>query len=278
HGLALRCSTYAPPEPPPELGRADVVVNAAGPRVRPGLSWTDYFREHVGLSCCIARAMRPGSHLIHLSSTAVYGARGGRLQAATPEAPLAFPNPSYACAKLAAELAVRTLARERGLALSVVRPSMVYGPGIESALATVLKLARRGIRLRLQPGSIRQHLLHVDLFERAIEVLVASGPRTQELLVLADPFVATNDELFQQSARKGRSLAVPLPVSAAQSLVRRWFRFPAQDAPSLLAALAVRGLDNDFDWHPTFAALSLDPGVFSRRATLDAYLLQESSR
>src|SRR5215472_8580966 len=89
--------------PVPAIAEARVVVNAGGPRVRPGLDWEDYAREHVGLAARVVRSMRAGSRLVHLGSTAVYGARGCMLDAGAPEAPECFPMPAYACAKMAAE-------------------------------------------------------------------------------------------------------------------------------------------------------------------------------
>src|SRR5438105_11166564 len=94
----------------PELADADVVVNLSGPRVRAGLGWADYFREHVGVTAAVVRSMRPGARLVHVSSTAVYGARGERLGPSSFEAPTLFPSPAYACAKLAAEAIARALA------------------------------------------------------------------------------------------------------------------------------------------------------------------------
>ena len=71
----------------------------------------------------------------------VYGARGALLTTDDIEAPARFPAPAYACAKLAAEAEVRTLSRARGVHVTVLRPSMVYGPSIDSALESVLRLA-----------------------------------------------------------------------------------------------------------------------------------------
>src|SRR5262252_2985747 len=216
-GLELRCPEPAPERSLPELAHADVVVNLAGPRVRPGLDWPDYFREHVGTAQLVARSMRPGSHLIHFSSASVYGGgRGGIIDATTPEAPLLFPSPSYACAKLAAELCVRTLGRERGLGVSILRPPFIYGPGVGSAIESFLALARRHIHLQLRPESSRQHILHIRLLLAALDALIAAGPHADGPIVLADPFVLTNADLNRAVRESGAGIPVPLPLSAAQ--------------------------------------------------------------
>lgn len=256
----------------PEIDGADVVVNVSGPRVRPRLGWDDYMREHVGTATAVARAMAPGSHLIHFSSAAVYGAQPGVLGAETPEAPVSFPNPSYAWAKLAGELAARAICRERGVRLTVVRPAMVYGRGVSSAIDTMFSLAKKKVLVALTPGAVKQHCLHVSLLVRAIETLATRGPLFDRALPLVDPFVFTNAELCAAVARGRRGLRVRTPLPLAEAVLRRWPGFPDLDAPGVLAAFAFLGLDNEFDWRPLFRALELPEAEFAKDKTLAPYL------
>ncbi len=269
-GLDLRCPDPRDEVKVAELADARVVVNAGGPRVRPELGWGDYFREHVGVTANIARAMPRGGHLVHISSTAVYGARGALLDAESPEAPTLFPSPAYACAKLAAETTARAIGRERGVDVSVVRPSMVYGPGIDSALDTIRRLASRGVALRLSPSTLRQHLVHVDLLVAIVEALARGGARAHganSAYLAADPFVLTNDDL---QPRGGRALPLPVPVRAAATTHRRWLGTLGV-APGALEALAVLALDNVFDSAPTLRALGIDVDRFAKARTFDRY-------
>src|ERR1700722_3177130 len=71
-GVALRHPAESLDARVPEIADRDFVVNVSGPRVRPGLGWGDYMREHVGTATAVARQMRPQSHLVHFSSVAVY--------------------------------------------------------------------------------------------------------------------------------------------------------------------------------------------------------------
>jgi nucleoside-diphosphate-sugar epimerase len=250
-----------------EAAGADAVVNAGGPRVRPGLDAADYFREHVGLATKLARSMRPGAHLVHLSSTAVYGARGKALVLEEPPAPTLFPSSAYASAKLAAENAARDVATARGVRLTVLRPSMVYGPGIDSALASIKRLSRRGIRLRFVPGSIRQHLTFVGLLGDAVARAIASPPpdARPRMFVVADPFVLTNAELVPP-----RGVPITIPLRAARSL-HRLVRVLGREPPGALDALAVLAIDNVFDHAPLFDALDLDRTRYARARTFEPY-------
>jgi nucleoside-diphosphate-sugar epimerase len=265
-GVEIRCPDPTDDSWVPELEDADVVVNAGGPRVRKGLGWADYFREHVGVASRVVRSMREGAHLIHLSSTSVFGSgRPGVMGPDTQEAPVLFPMPDYACAKLAAETTARSLGLDHGVDVTVVRPSMVYGPGIDSALESIRKLAARGVRLHLTPHATRQHLVHMDTLVRILERAIAVGPVDERVLIAADPFVLTNEDLRPA----GKGIEMTLPVGVAAEVQRAWHsRLPT---PLALDALAVLALDHEFDSSATFAALDIDPGELGRDRTFDAY-------
>jgi nucleoside-diphosphate-sugar epimerase len=257
-----------------ELETAAVVVNVGGPRVRPGLVWSDYLREHVGLASQVARSMPAGSHLVHMSSTAVYGAqRDGVIDGSTAEAPALSAIPSYAWAKLSGELAARAIAQERGVRITVVRFPDVYGPGVDSYLDTLLRYARRGLGLELGPGPMRRHMLHVALLGRAIERLILRGPVAGRPLLLADPFVLTNHDVNEAlRVHRPRHASVRLPLHQASALLSKWPRFPGRDAPGTLSTLAALGQDNVFEWRDAFTTLDMDPADFARGRTFDPYM------
>jgi nucleoside-diphosphate-sugar epimerase len=272
-GATLRCNNMAVDEPL-ALEPASTVINAAGPRARPGLTWDDYFREHIGTCRSIVRSMRPGSHLIHLSSTAVFGARGSHLDCEDPEAPLLFPMPAYASAKYAAELAVRALCEKNSIKLSVLRLSMVYGPGLDSALESLRKMAARGLRLVLKPLSIRQHLLNVDLLIQGLTRVRQCGPFGPRPLILADPFSVTNAEIDSAIARiYPKALPVAVPLGFFRIISRQFKQLPEFKLTMPLASFAVLAIDNEFDWQPAFEAMGLNPSEFDRAHTFDRYFL-----
>jgi nucleoside-diphosphate-sugar epimerase len=271
-GVTLRCKDMTREEPL-QFERGATVIHAAGPRARAGLDWADYFREHLGTSRTIVRAMQPGSHLIHLSSTAVFGARGMHLDCDSPESPLLFPMPAYACAKYAAELAVRALCEEKGIKLTVLRLSMVYGPGIDSALESLRKMAARGIRLVLKPGSLRQHLLSVELLVHGLMQTCRCGALGPRPLILADPFSVTNAEINALIAHLyPKALPMAVPLDRFGKVAKRWKRMPEFKMTMPLASFAVLAIDNEFAWQPAFQAMEINPSEFQRACTLDRYL------
>lgn len=257
-GLDLRAS--APPEAFAPVAAASVVLNLSGPRARPELTASDYLREHVGLAARLVHAMRPGAHLVHVSSTSVFGRRSATLSPGDREDPSSFPLPDYATAKLAAETYVRAEAPARGLRLSVLRPSMVYGDGVESALGTLLRLHRRGVPLALRPRACRQHLTSAPLLLAAVAAATRTPTGPSPLLVV-DPFVLTNADLAPPGL-----LQLPLDVQAVAA------RPPATGRLGFWkGVLAVLGVDNELEFRSGFAALGLDPGDFGRERVFAPY-------
>lgn len=271
--VALRCPDLSDDGPIPDLAGFDVVIDGAGPRVHPGLAWGDYLREHVGTATRVARSMRPGSHLVFISSAAIYGAGRGEVSAITAPRPDSFPVPPYAWAKLAAEYAVRAVSAERKVALTVLRPSIIYGPGAGGVLVSLRDLARRGVRTSLQPGETRQHFLHLHLFRRVLEALVAAPPLVgTSVYVVADPFILTSSEINAAYLAAGpRAAPLPVPIGILARVTRGWQRHFDAALPGPLAVAAMLGLDNAYDWRPCLDRLGIHPRDFGR-SLFDAFI------
>jgi nucleoside-diphosphate-sugar epimerase len=273
HPVTLRCPDLEDESTVPGLADFDVVIQAAGPRVHPGLGWGDYLREHVGTTARVARSMAPGAHLVLVSSAAVYGSGRGQVTAGTPPRPDTFPVPAYAWAKLVAEDTARAHAADRGLALTIVRPSIIYGPGAGGVMLTLLDLARRGIKVELLPARTRQHLLHLALFQRVMEGLATvPAPSKPQLFVVADPFVVATSELNAVYAKAGPPVPrLPVPVGLVAQGLRAWQRRARTEVPGPVAVAAMLGLDNVYDATPCLGYLGIDPAPFGR-ARFDAFL------
>jgi nucleoside-diphosphate-sugar epimerase len=266
HPVRLRSPDLTDRSPLPELAGRRVVIHAAGPRVHPGLGWGDYLREHVGTTTRVASSLAPGSHLVLVSSAAIYGSGRGSVDAATAPDPASFPAPDYAWAKLAAEHTARAICAERGVALTVLRPSIIYGPGAGGVLIALRDLARRGVRFVLDPPAARQHLLHLRLFEQVLRAVIASPPPARPAThVVADPFVLTTADVNAAIERAGRRAAViPAPVSWVAKATRAWQSAGDRRAPGPFAVASMLVLDNAYDAGATLAALGVDAAPFGR--------------
>jgi nucleoside-diphosphate-sugar epimerase len=115
------------------LAGADVVVNASvpPPRREPELAFRLYS------ACGVARVRK----FVQLSSVAVYGDRTGSVDEDSPPA----PSSDYAWAKLDMENRLLAAAASSGPQLSILRPSIVYGPYSEN---WTVRYARRIAKFR----------------------------------------------------------------------------------------------------------------------------------
>jgi nucleoside-diphosphate-sugar epimerase len=203
-----------------------------------------------------------------VSSAAIYGSGRGQVDADSAPDPGSFPAPDYAWAKLAAEHTARAICIERGVALTVLRPSIIYGPGAGGVLITLRDLARRGVRFVLDPPTARQHLLHLRLFEQVLRAVIAAPsppPARPATHVVADPFVLTTADVNAAIERAGRrAAAVPAPVSWVAKATRAWQSTGDRRAPGPFAVASMLALDNAYDAPTVLAAFGVDAAPFGR--------------
>lgn len=119
--------------------------------------------------------------LVYLSSVKAVGEPGSQCVDERWEAP---PETPYGRAKRAAEARVLTVGRESGLHVVVLRPALVYGPGMKANLARLIEAVQRGWCPPLPETGNRRSLVHVDDMAQAA-LLAAAHPaaRGQTYLV-----------------------------------------------------------------------------------------------
>jgi nucleoside-diphosphate-sugar epimerase len=141
------------------------------------------------------------------------------------------PNPQnpYAQSKFDAERKLFALAAETGLEVTVIRPPLVYGPGVKANFATMMDWVNRGIPLPLGAVNNKRSFVFVDNpADLIILTAIHPGAGGQVFLVSDDEDISTT-ELLQRMAqalgRTSRNMPVPAPVLtlAAAALGRRAF-------------------------------------------------------
>lgn len=121
----------------------------------------------------------------------------------------------YGISKAEAELALQELSAETGMELVIIRPPLVYGPGVKANFAAMLKLVKKNLPLPL--GAIHNSRSMVAL-DNLIDLIVTciDHPKAanQTFLVSDDQDVSTT-ELLQLMARAAGKLPrlLPVPVS-----------------------------------------------------------------
>lgn len=111
--------------------------------------------KNVATSALAAGARR----FIHMSSVSVYG-RVPDVDL-TEDAPLRATGEPYGDTKILAEQTVQHLASQSGLQLTIVRPTVIYGPGDDKFLPKVIENLRSGRARIIGRGDNTVDLVHV---------------------------------------------------------------------------------------------------------------------
>jgi 2-alkyl-3-oxoalkanoate reductase len=111
-------------------------------------------------SLALAAAEAGVERFVHISTISVYGYRNTR--DVTEETPPYPGRDPYGVSKLAAEVALKQIAAERGLAYTVIRPGMIYGPRSGMWTGQMFKVARRSPTIFIGSGSGSCYPIHVE--------------------------------------------------------------------------------------------------------------------
>jgi len=221
---------------PSLLDGVDLLVHAAAIRHRHGAAASDYRHSNVDLVDALVRAAAGRVRRFMLvSSVGVYGFPDDLpIHERTPFRPRTL----YSQTKIEAEKLVRKRSRELGLATTIVRPCILYGPGDTNGMLD--KLARM-IRARryvlVGPGDNTLHHVYVEDVAQAVLHLGADEATAGEDFIVAGPETTTLRELSSRVSRiLGRTLPpVHVPIGLARAIA------------SLVDSAAYRGLY--FDAH-----------------------------
>lgn len=207
-----------------------------------------------------SNGMRNVKRFVFLSTVKVHGEMThaspfGALDALTPSDP-------YAQSKLEAERSLEEIGKEIGLETVVIRPPLVYGPGVGGNFYRLMKMVSKGVPLPFGRIDNKRSLVGVDnLCDLILECLSNSSASGRAFLVSDNADVSTA-ELVRHIAgamnRPGRLLPIPSVVlrTAAKMLGR------SAEAARLTDSLQVdvRDTMRILDWQPP---LTLADGIQS---------------
>lgn len=120
------------------------------------------------------------------------------------------PEDAYGRAKLTSE---RAAAGVSGVELVVIRPPLVYGPGVKANFAALIRLAGSGLPLPFAAVDNRRSLIARDNLVDLIGLAATHPAAAGQILLARDGFDLSTPQLIQALAaglgRKARLFAVP---------------------------------------------------------------------
>jgi UDP-glucose 4-epimerase len=130
------------------------------------------------------------------------------------ETDTAAPEDAYAISKWEAEQGLQRIAQDTGLEVVILRPPLVYGPGVKANFLRLMRTVERGWPLPLGAIRNRRSLLYLGNFIDAIRVCVEHPDAVGQTFLVDDGQPVSTPELIRGLARAmgrpARLLAVPV--------------------------------------------------------------------
>jgi nucleoside-diphosphate-sugar epimerase len=152
------------------------------------------------------------------------------------------PQDDYARSKLAAEEALFELSAQTGLEVVVIRPPLVYGPGVKGNFAQLIRWGTGRIPLPLGAIDNARSMIALDNLLQFVHLCAdrtASPKAANQVFLVADgPAVSTTQLLKQLAAAYGRGpWLMPVPGTLLRWMARLLGKSRAAD--KLLGSLVV---------------------------------------
>jgi nucleoside-diphosphate-sugar epimerase len=125
------------------------------------------------------------------------------------------PLDAYGISKMEAEQGLREIARQTGMEVVIIRPPLVYGPGVKANFAAMMRWLKRGLPLPLGAIHNQRSLVALDnLVDLIVTCLTHPAAANQTFLVSDGEDVSTTELLRRMGQALGRpARLIPVPVS-----------------------------------------------------------------
>ena len=178
------------------------------------------------------------------------------------------PQDPYGLSKYEAEVELAKLSKETGLEVVIIRPPLVYGPGVKANFLSMMRLIDKGIPLPFGAIKNQRSFVYLDNLSDLILVCCGHPSAPGHTFLVSDDHDVSTTQLMQTIAQAmGKSpLLIPIPMSWIQlgaSVLKK-----QQIAQRVCGSLKVEiGSTKDIlGWEPP---VSFEQGI---KRTVEAYL------
>jgi nucleoside-diphosphate-sugar epimerase len=203
----------------------------------------------------VARAAHANGarRFVYVSSVKAIAESDGGVPLAESRSPA--PTDPYGRSKLAAEEALWRLRDELGLEVVVVRPPLVYGPGVGANFLQMLDVLWRGIPLPLGAVRARRSMIYVENLADALVQCVADPRAANACFHVCDSEALSVAELLRTLAA---ALSKPARLIPVPERLLRWAGALVGRAAQIERLTGSLRMDashitNALDWHPPWS-------------------------
>lgn len=151
------------------------------------------------------------SHFIYLSSIKVNGEGGSTSSGYKFDDPLE-PCGDYAESKAEAERLLLNLAARSDMIISIVRPPLIYGPGVKANFASLMKLSSVISFFTRDPRAGKRSMVSIWNLCDLLKFLVENQPDKSSPYLVSDGSDCSTHELLQYMAQAQNKKIIGLPI------------------------------------------------------------------
>jgi nucleoside-diphosphate-sugar epimerase len=170
------------------------------------------------------------------------------------------PEDPYGVSKLEAEAGLYEIASETGMEVVIIRPPLVYGPGVKGNFASMIKLVEKGLPLPLGAIHNKRSLVALDNLVDLIITCIDHPAAANQVFLAGDGQDVSTSELLRGVGRAMGKPARLIPVPAGMLMFGAGLLGKKAVAQRLLGSLQVdiSKARNLLGWEPP---LSVEEGL-----------------
>ncbi len=107
------------------------------------------------------------------------------------------PVDNYALSKYEAEKELLELSKKSRLEVVIIRPTLIYGPGVKANFLNLMKLIKFGFPLPFKNIKNKRSILYIENLAALIKECITSKYALNKILLAADPMPLSTNDLIQ---------------------------------------------------------------------------------
>jgi nucleoside-diphosphate-sugar epimerase len=129
------------------------------------------------------------------------------------------PQDPYGISKMEAEVGLRAIAQQTGMEVVIIRPPLVYGPGVKANFASMVQWLQRGVPLPLGAIHNRRSLVALDNLVDLITTCLDHPAAANQTLMVSDGEDVSTTELLRRMAA---ALGIPARLLPVPQRLLEW--------------------------------------------------------
>lgn len=164
------------------------------------------------------------------------------------------PQDPYAISKWEAEQALHMISRDTGMEVAIVRPPLVYGPGVKANFAKLLKLVDHGVPLPLANVRNSRSLIYVGNLVDALVVCATHPAAAGQTFLVSDGEDVSTPHLIRAMAialdRPAR--LIPMPIALMRCAAKMLGKLPAIERLTQSLVIDSSKIRAELNWTPPY--------------------------